>query len=193
MSTISTPLPSSFDKRPLLIGLGVAGLVVAGVVVAQNVSLPTTTSSTTSTVAGTSAGGPDAIEARQRSAEVRAGGPDALGARTQAEVARVERQLDSLAKAQGNYAGSSVALAAAAVPASVVAQQVGGLHSSYAFTGTTGLSSVAKSQIGGKHNTYAYDAGGSHTVWNDAYVPPYENPEWMPLIQKHYFGARAGE
>jgi hypothetical protein len=190
MSTITTTpasAPSSLSKTPYLIGIAVVGVVAVTAVVAPRLSIsPTTSSPAVSPVPR--AGGPDALEAQQRAAlaRSRAGGLDVVERSGIAARLQAEARLDRLTKMQGNYAG--LVAAASLVPTSVVAQQVGGLHRTYAFTGTTGYSSVVDSQVPQSNGYQAQPSGGEHMVWNDRFVPPYDNPSWAEAIERHYFG-----
>ncbi len=190
MSTITTApasLPSSLNKTPLLVGIGVVTLVAVTAVVAPRLSLSTTTSSP-AVSAVPRAGGPDALEAQQQAAlaRARAGGLDVVERAGVSARLQAEARLDRLAKSQGNYAG--VTVAAAAIPTSVAAGQVGGLHRTYSFTGTTGYSGLVESQVPGSRPAFVYRPSSDHMVWNDRFVPPFDNPTWAEAIQKHYFG-----
>lgn len=191
MSTITTtpvPAPSSLNKTPILVGITAVGLVAVTAVVAPRLSI-STTSSAPAVSAVPRAGGPDALEAQQRAALARArsGGLDvAERAGVQARM-QAERTLDRLSKTEGNYAGRA-ATAAAAVPRSVLLGQVGSLHRTYPFTGTTGYSSLEQSQVPGSRPSFQYQPSSDHTVWNDRFVPPYDDPSWAEAIQAHYFG-----
>ncbi len=190
MSTITTTpasSPTSLNKTPLLVGLGVVTLVAVSTVVVPRLSF-TTTTSTPAVSAAPRAGGPDALEAQQRAAlaRTRSGGLDVAERAGIAARLGAEARLDRLAKVQGNYAG--IVAAASVVPTSVASQQVGGLHRTYAFTGTTGYSSVVDSQVPQSHGYQVQPSSGDHMVWNDRFVPPYDNPTWAEAIQAHYFG-----
>ena len=189
MSTITAaPVPApSIGKTPLVIGVAVVGVLAAAVVVVPR--LATTTTSAPAVSAAPLAGGPDALEAHQQAALARArsGGLDVVEQSAIAARLRTERALDGLAKTQGNYAGLAGSAAALAIPASVVAEQVGGLHRSYAFTGSTGYSSLVDAQVPGSGGRLT---SSEHTVWNDSFVPPYDDPTWAEAIQRHYFGTR---
>ena len=187
ITTTSTPSPSSLNRTPFVVGIGVVTLVAVTAVVVPRLSISTTTSSP-AVSAAPRAGGPDALEAQQRAAlaRSRAGGLDvAERAGTQARL-QAEGTLDRLAKTQGNYAGLTVA--AAAIPTSVVAEQVGGMHGTYAFSGTTGYSSLEQSQVPGSRPAFEYQPSADHLVWNDRFVPPFDDPTWAEAIQSHYFG-----
>jgi hypothetical protein len=172
MSTITaTPAPA-INRTPLYVALGLIGAVAAAAIVVPSL---TTSSTTTTTVPA-----PSALP--------RSGGPDVAERAGTAEKLRAEARLDRQSKAQGNYAGLTVSAAALGVPASVVAAQVGGLHRTYAFTGSTGYSSLVDSQVPGSGGRLAV---AKHTVWNDSFVPPYQDPTWAEAIQQHYFGTRA--
>ncbi|MFC6237456.1 hypothetical protein [Longivirga aurantiaca] len=193
MSTITatpTATPSSLGKTPLLVGIGVVTLVAVSAVVVPRLSF-TATTSTPAVSSAPRAGGPDALEAQQRAAlaRSRSGGLDVAERAGIAARLKSEARLDRLAKTQGNYAGTVAA--AAVVPTSVIGQQVGGLHRSYAFTGTTGYSSVLDSQVPRSNGYQAQPSGGERTVWNDRFVPPYDDPSWAEAIERHYFGAHA--
>lgn len=190
MSAITTTpasSPTSLNKTPLLVGIGVVTLVAVSTVVVPRLSF-TTTTSTPAVTAAPRAGGPDALEAQQRAALARArsGGLDVVERTGIAARLGAEARLDRLAKVQGNYAG--FVAAASVVPTSVASQQVGGLHRTYAFTGTTGYSSVVDSQVPQSHGYQVQPSSGDHLVWNDRFVPPYDNPTWAEAIQAHYFG-----
>ena len=189
MSTITaTPVPApSIGKAPLVIGIAVVGVVAAAVVAVPRIA--TTTESAPAVSAAPLAGGPDALEAHQQAALARAGsgGLDVIERAGIAARVGAERSLDGLAKSQGNYAGLTVSAAARAVPASVIAAQVGGLHRTYAFSGSTGYSSLVDEQVPGSGGRLAV---AEHTVWNDSFVPPYQDPTWAEAFQRHYFGTR---
>jgi hypothetical protein len=170
MSTITAIPAPVVNRTPLYVALGLIGVVAAAAVVVPNL---TTSSVTTTTVPAPSA-------------FPRSGGPDVAERAGVAEQLRAEARLDRLAKSQRSFAGITVA--AAAIPTSVVAEQVGGLHRTYAFTGTTGYSSLRESQVPGSRPNYVYRPSADHMVWNDRFVPPFDNPTWAEAIQKHYFG-----
>jgi hypothetical protein len=177
MSTITTTPAPSLPRTPLLIGLGVAGAAVA-----VAIAVPAITSRTGTTVAPAPSANAPALP--------RAGGPDVAEAQNLAARMRVERRLDWLAKTKGSAAGLT---AAALVPVSVMHQQVGAAHTTYPWTSSSGSSSDRfDSQIGGRHSTYVYTPTSTHTVWNDRYVPPFQDPAWADAIQRHYFGTRGG-
>lgn len=171
MTTITaTPAPV-VSRTPLYVVLGIVGAVAAVALVVPSL---TTSSTTTTTVPAAST-------------LPRSGGPDVAERAGIAERLRADARLDRRAKAQGNYAGL-VAAAVAGMPASVVNAQVGGLHRTYAFTGSTGYSSLVESQVPGSGGRIG---ASEHTVWTDRFVPPYDDPTWAEAIQRHYFGAHA--
>jgi hypothetical protein len=179
MSTITTTPAPSLPRTPLLVGAGVVGIAVA-----VAIAVPALTSRTGTTVVPAPSAGAVAVP--------RAGGPDVAEAHGLAARLRLERQLDKLAKTDGNAAGLGVATSAL-VPASIALEQVGGGHRTYAWSRPRPLSSHSfDSQIGGRHSTFEYTPSSTHTVWNDRFVPPYQDPAWGDAIQRHYFGTRGG-
>lgn len=91
------------------------------------------------------------------------------------------------------------------VGASVVAEQTGTIGH-YAYTPqrmvrvyngselqwvpvTAGaVSSTMREQVGGEHSGYRYTPTRTlHTRWTDPWVPPYDDPAWVPYIKSHYF------
>lgn len=84
---------------------------------------------------------------------------------------------------------------------STMREQVGGEAPTYAWTptrtvpvtGTRGypaaaLQSVRSQQVGGEHSGYQYTPSRTlHTRWTDPWVPPYDDPAWVPYIKSHYF------
>ena len=94
-----------------------------------------------------------------------------------------------LVMATGSMQASPLGLAAAAVPRiverSVVQEQTGQLGH-YEWT-PTHITSVEKQQVGGRHATYAYSGRTLHLTWADPWVPPTDDPAWVPYIKSHYF------
>lgn len=83
----------------------------------------------------------------------------------------------------GHYAWSPTSI-------SSVQKEQTGQQGHYAYLPQAhGLPSVTTTneQVGGKHATYAYVGRTLHLTWTDPWVPPYDNPEWVPYIKSHYF------
>lgn len=64
-------------------------------------------------------------------------------------------------------------------------QQIGGLAPTYAWT-PNHVTSVQKEQTG-VHRTYPFTGRTLHMTWGDPWVPPTDNPDWVPYIKSHYF------
>lgn len=201
MTTITTSPSPQLSRTPLLVGLGIAGVVAVTAVVVPKVL---TQSSTTSATTTTSVGVPSLRELDS---------PDRRAIAAAVAAAQAEHELDLLAKSVAHQSGSF----AASVPVirTETNAQVGGGHLTYPFTGRTGAAMVyngcclvpaetmsvpivrpeADQQIPGKLGTYPYNpagAQGKHTVWNDSFVPPYDDPAWAELIHRHYYGTSVG-
>ncbi len=200
MTTITTSPSPQLSRTPLLVGLGIAGVVaVTAVVVPKVLTQSSTTSATTTTVGVPSLSQLDSADRRAIAAAV--------------AEAQAQHALDIKAKSVAHQSGSF----AAAVPVirTETNAQVGGGHLTYPFTGSSGVAMVyngcclvpaetvsvpivrpeAVQQIPGKLGTYPYNpagAQGKHTVWNDSFVPPYDDPEWAELIHRHYYGTSVG-
>lgn len=73
-------------------------------------------------------------------------------------------------------------------PALTTKRYVGSTLETVPVTGTL-TSSTAAQQIGGRHESYGYtpSRSGLHLTWSDPWVPPTDNPEWVPYIKSHYF------
>jgi hypothetical protein len=50
-------------------------------------------------------------------------------------------------------------------------------------------SPTVREQVGGAQPGYAYVPAttATHMRWSDRWVPPYDNPDWVPFIKAHYF------
>jgi len=83
---------------------------------------------------------------------------------------------------QGHYEYGAASSDAAV--SSVLASQVGGLHTTYVYNGR-GLTSVTPTQV--------YDGRALHLTWSDPWVPPVDNPDWTPFIRAHYYGGTVPE
>lgn len=204
MSTITTTAPSFEAPRTSGRRILVAGAVVAGLVVAGAVAVPRLTTQTASP-SYPAVTPHDAVEHQLDTARAAAAG---TAQRLQSE--RVQRRLDLGAK-QIAAAGATTAyapmeyqpqlqqgftreyvggqLVTIAVPRiverSVVQEQTGQLGH-YEWT-PTHVTSVEKQQVGGKHATYAYSGRTLHLTWADPWVPPTDDPAWVPYIKSHYF------
>jgi hypothetical protein len=84
---------------------------------------------------------------------------------------------------QGSYEFAPSKAQAAAVT-SLMAEQVGGLHETYAYNGR-GLEKVTPVQV--------YDGRALRLTWSDNWVPPVDNPDWTPFIRAHYYGGTVPE
>ena len=84
---------------------------------------------------------------------------------------------------QGSYEFAPGKAQAAAVSA-LMAEQVGGLHETYAYNGR-GLVKVSPVQV--------YDGRALRLTWSDNWVPPVDNPDWTPFIRAHYYGGTVPE
>jgi hypothetical protein len=74
--------------------------------------------------------------------------------------------------------------AASVVAASTLREQVGGKAPTFAYTSASG-----PTQVYNGRGLVQGTSAGTHTRWNDAFVPPYDDPEWMPVIKRHYAGS----
>ena len=263
MSTITTTAPSFEAPRTSGRRILVAGAVVAGLVVAGAVAIPRLTAQTAAP-SYPAVTPHDAVEHRLDTSRAAAAGEAA-----RLQSAKVQRQLDLDAKHIAAVAATQAYLPMEFQPAlepgftrtyvgselqtvevprmverSVIAEQVGGRHESYAWT-PNHLSSVAKQQtgqqphfqytpprtnqryngstletvpltsaakvqapyiprgypgvartsstttqeqVGGRHESYSWTPStAKHLTWTDPWVPPYDNPEWVPFIKAHYF------
>ena len=61
-------------------------------------------------------------------------------------------------------------------------QQVGGEAPTFAYTPASG-----PTQVYNGRGLVQVAPTGTHTRWTDPWVPPYDNPEWVPYIKSHYF------
>ncbi len=202
MSTITATAPSFETPRPAGRRVVIAGLAVLGVVAvgtAGAITIPRLTSQTATTSYPTVTQH-DALEHQLDTSRAQA-----LVNAQRAQSAKVEHGLDRAAK--------SVA-AAAAVPASTYATQirgqVGGMAPTYRYTPTTpeyayvgsqlvqvngagattaGMSpsALTSAQVGGHHGVYPFTGTSLHLTWTDPWVPPYDDPDWVPFIKAHYF------
>jgi hypothetical protein len=84
---------------------------------------------------------------------------------------------------EGSYEFAPSTARAAAVTA-LMAEQVGGLHETYAYNGR-GLVKVTPVQV--------YDGRALRLTWSDNWVPPVDNPDWTPFIRAHYYGGTVPE
>jgi len=84
---------------------------------------------------------------------------------------------------EGSYEFAPSKAQAAAV-ASLMTEQVGGLHETYAYNGR-GLEKVTPVQV--------YDGRALRLTWSDNWVPPVDNPDWTPFIRAHFYGGTVPE
>ena len=85
------------------------------------------------------------------------------------------------------YNGRGLVELGAAVPAvaaSTLRQQVGGEAPTFAYTPASG-----PTQVYNGRGLVQVAPTGTHTRWTDTFVPPYDDPEWMPVIKRHYAGS----
>lgn len=180
MSTITTTAPS-FDtprasgRRILVAGAVVVGLVAAGAVVIPRITSTTTTTSTTYPTITQH----DAVEHRL---------DDSLASAARRQSAAVEQRLDLTGKqaaavAASQYRVSTTPQGLARFGAAGRAQ-IGGAAPTFAWTPNHD-SYLVKEQTGGGHQTYPFSS--LHMTWADPWVPPTDNPEWVPYIKSHYF------
>jgi hypothetical protein len=205
MSTITTTAPT-FDTTPRPVGrrVVIAGIVAVGLVAAGAIAIPRITA-TTSTTTYPAVTPHDAVEHQLDSSKAQA-----LTSAQRLQSAKVEKGLDLAAKAAAAAAATRIyapmefqpaldagftrqyvggQLQTVPVPqlvsASVVRQQVGGQAPTYAWV-PNHVTSLQQQQTGG-HATYPFTGTTQHVAWTDPWVPPYDNPEWVPYIKSHYF------
>ena len=103
----------------------------------------------------------------------------AMAARNPLHSIDAQEQVPGL---QGHYEYGAPASAAAV--SSLMASQVGGLHTTYVYNGRA-MTSATPTQV--------YDGRALHLTWSDPWVPPVDNPDWAPFIRAHYYGGTVPE
>lgn len=201
MSTIATTPAPQISRTPLLVGIAAVGVIAVTAVVVPRLASTVGSSATTGTAASS------AVITQHDLVEHRADISSSVeGARASAAMERTLTQQGKLRASR--IAATTAGLTGVRVGESTVSQQVGGLAPTFGYTPTgspqmvyngRGLvavgaaapavaASTVRQQVGGQAPTFGYTPAG-HTVWNDSFVPPYDDPEWMPVIKRHYAGS----
>jgi hypothetical protein len=175
MSTITTTPAPQMSRTPLVIGIATIGVVAVAAVAVPRITALTGTD--TSTVSTTVVVPKKDFGDHRSSLDKPADSPRLRAAERRMELQAKQRAAAAAAAAVGAGLGVTV------VSQSTQAQQVGGQHSTYAYTPAApprfvysgrGLVEVSPSSFG--------------TVWNDTFVPPFKDPSWKAAIEKHYGG-----
>jgi hypothetical protein len=173
------------SRTPLVIGIAAVGVLAVAAVAVPRIASVVGTTDTTGTATSTAViSQHDLVE---HSREVSRSVDSARLA------AATERRLSHEAKLRAATIGAT-AVTVVRVP-STQAQQVGGLHGTYAYRPGTlvalGLPSTLRQQVGGMAPTFPYSPSlsGVHTRWTDTFVPPFRDPAWKAAIARHYAGS----
>jgi len=184
MSTITTTAPSFEAPRTSGRRILVAGAVVAGLVVAGAVAIPRLTAQTAAP-SYPAVTPHDAVEHRLDTSRAAAAGEAA-----RLQSAKVQRQLDLDAKHIAAVAATQAYLPMEFQPAlepGFTRTYVGSELQTVEVPRMVERSVIAE-QVGGRHESYTWTPStAKHLTWTDPWVPPYDNPEWVPFIKAHYF------
>ena len=213
MSTITATPSPSIGRKPVVIGLVALGVVTAGVVAVPRLHLGSTATpapvAAPSPAPADFLDRHDAMVAAQRAQSAHLTELNALASAYGVAATSVGRE--QIGQFHRTYTWTPTMALRNALSTTDAKEQVGGLQGSYEFSPSKGqaaaVTALMAEQVGGLHETYAYHGRGLVKVtptqvydgralrltWSDNWVPPVDNPDWTPFIRAHYYGGTVPE